>query len=210
MVARIVYGKVKERPGDASTSTEAGSDDDDGIVFLNSVTATNSSVLSSGSFASVASDYQMIYACVRGLRAATLCLVGIRTSSDGTNYSATTAAYSHAGVINTATQSTLQTNPASATDLIQITKNSAAQFFATTVGGAMYSEIFLTNLNPTSTTHFPLVVAHSTWQAPNDVCGSNMTGTRKEAIAQGGIQLVNIGGGNFIDGRMDVFGLKRV
>lgn len=206
-MARVVLGKVSERPGDGSTST-GSSGAADALVFLNSVTATSASVVSSGSFASVASSYVAIQVFVNGIRTATASIIGIRTSSDGTNYSATAGAYTRAGTFNTATQSTAQTLTSTTTDMWLLTDVNAVAFLATAAGAALSGRITLFNLNATSTIAFPESSFNGVWQGSNEIVGGFGFGKRTEAIAQGGIQLVNRGAGNFIDGRIDVYGIK--
>lgn len=207
-MARVVLGKVSERPGDASTSTGGGSSAADSLVFLNSVTATGSSVVSSGSFASVATAYIAVKAFMAGLRTATASIIGIRTSSDGTNYSATTDAYAVTGNYNTATQSGVTIISSTTTDGILITDTTVVAFLATTAGASLIGDITLFNLNATATLAFPEIMSEFSFQGSNEVVGGVAWGRRKEAIAQGGIQIYNRGGGNFIDGRVDFFGVK--
>lgn len=205
-MTRVVLGKVSERPGDASTSTGSGAGD--ALVFLDSVTATGASVVSSGSFASVASSYVAIHVFANGIRTATASIIGIRTSSDGTNYAATAGAYTRAGTYNTATQATAQTLTSTTTDMWLITDTAAISSLATSAGAALSARITLYNLNATATLAFPESSFRAVWQGSNEIVGGFGFGKRTEAIAQGGVQLVNRGGGNFIDGRIDVYGVK--
>lgn len=208
-MARIISGKVSARPGDASTSTATTSSSSSSWMFLNSVTATNSSVLSSGSFASVASSYVAIQAVISGVKVATQSELGFRTSSDGTNYAATDGAYTFSNVFSRSIVDTRTILGSTSTNIILVacTAATAAAPLATSAGDAFNAVVTLHNLNATATAAFPTIAIDATWMATADVAGARVFGRRVAAISQGGIQLVNRGAGNFIDGRMDVFGL---
>lgn len=210
-MARIIAGRISARPGDASTgtSTNAAAENQEALVLLNSVTATSAAVVSSGSFASVATAYSAIKVFVNNLKTATVSVVGVRTSSDGSNFSATDGAYTKSGVILTATQSTETIDTSQSTDMIKITGIATTNMLATIVGAALQAEISLFNLNATATNHYSQIQADASWQGSAETCGSWSYGTRTAAIAVHAIQIANNGGGNFIDGQMNIYGVRK-
>lgn len=173
-----------------------------GFVFLNSVTATGATI-SSGSFASVATSYIAVQAVAVGIRTATTSTLGIRTSSDGTNYAATADSYAHGSYRLTATATALVFNTASTDTAIVVIPN-----LATGVGAALSGQFVLSNLNATATSAFPHLRFSGEIDTTNEIGVSTGGGRRKEAIAQGGLQLMIPAGGSFIDGRVDFFGIK--
>lgn len=178
-----------------------------GFVFLNSVTATSSSVISSGSFASVATNYLGIKAIVSNLRVATTSNVGLRTSSDGVNYSATTAAYEYRSDGKRSSSAPDFAQTATADTNVQLT-GGVALLASDNVG--MAGEFTLMNLNATATLNTPQLRAVYGFQSTGTggFVTAHSGGYRKEALPQQGFQFVNLGGGNFIDGRVDFFGIK--
>lgn len=209
-MARTTHGKVAFRLGDGVQSLGGVAAAGLGAwEFITAATATSASEWSSGSLQNAVPNYIAVKVIFTGVRTATRSSIGIRTSSDGTNYSATTSAYRQAGYGISATDTGAQSgNFLTETSVILTSDNTATAFLATELGDVLSGEFILSNISATATTIFPQIQGYSMWQGVADNFARRIYARRSEAIPQMGVLMVNRGGGIFIDGNMYVYGLR--
>lgn len=205
-MSRIELGRVSVRPGDALGGGESGGLPS--LQLITSVTATNSSEISSGSLETSAPNFIGWKVFLTGIQTATRCEVFARTSSDGINYAASGGAYSHTGIGNDSTSTGIFTRlGTSATGMaLTLTAEGLLGGGSATTGGNLSAEILIFNINATSTTAFPEFVVESVLEGTADICGYMGYGRRKEIIPQYGVL---ISASSIIkSGRMDVYGIR--
>lgn len=200
---RITLGRVSSRPGDVPNKSVVSSSLPS-LQFITSVTATGGTQISSGALNP--GDLVGYKVFLSGIRTATLCEVGLQTSSDGINYSASNGAYSITGIGNGATTIGSFTRQGTAATVVALTLTAEGLLGGGTASNAgnLSGEIDIWNL--TGTQENPLFNVRTVLHGSAEVAGLRGHARRTSPVGVQGILL--IAGSVFRSGRMDIYGIR--